>query len=76
MKVEKFLRENNVDCKVETCKVIEVPAKIRIHKPDLIVAATRLPEDLGCPSVSSASLLTGIGIEKTLNEILEKLKEE
>ncbi len=74
MKLEKFLRENKVDCKIDTCKVIEVPSKVKTYHPDLVVAATRLPADLEVPSVSSSALLTGVGIDKVYKEILEKLQ--
>ncbi len=74
MKLEKFLKTKNIPCKIDTCKVIEVPSKIKTYHPDLVVSATKLPENLECPSVSSSSFLTGVGIDKAYNEVLEKLK--
>ena len=74
MKLEKFLKTNKIDCKIDTCKVIEVPSKVKTYHPDLVVSATRLPSGIDCPSASSSALLTGIGIDKVYKEILEKLQ--
>lgn len=74
MKIEKYLKQHGVDCKVDNGKVIEVPSKVKLYHPDLVVSATRLPAGIDCPSVSSTALLTGVGIDKVLAEILEKLQ--
>ena len=73
MKLEKFLREQKIECKIDCCMVIEVPSKVKTYHPDLVVGATRLPE-VDCPTVSSSALLTGVGIDKVYKEILEKLQ--
>lgn len=74
MKLEKFLKSKNISCRIDNCKVVEVPSKVKTYHPDLVVSATRLPDNLECPSVSSSALLTGVGIDKVYNEILEKLQ--
>lgn len=73
MKIEKFLKEHKIEAKIDTCKVVEIPDKIRIFKPDLVLAATRLPK-LDCPTISSTVLLTGVGLDNIYTEILEVLQ--
>lgn len=75
MKLEKFLKNNKIACKIDTCKVIEVPSKVKMYHPDLVVSATKLPSGIDCPSVSSSALLTGVGIDKVYQEVLDKLKD-
>ena len=41
MKIEKYLKGKGVDCKIDTCKVVEVRSKAESLKPDLIASAQR-----------------------------------
>lgn len=75
MKIEKFLKGKGVDCKVDTCKVVEVRSKAESLKPDLIASATKLPE-VGVPTVSATALLTGVGADKIYTEIYDILTRE
>ena len=72
MKIEKNLKKKGVDCKVITCKVIEVRSKVKILKPDLVASSTPVP-DVGVPSVRATALLTGVDVEKVYTEIYEIL---
>ncbi len=72
MKIEKFLKEKNVDCFIDTCKVVEVREKAKLLKPDLVVSPTQLPE-VGVPKVVATALLTGVGADKVYNEIYDIL---
>ena len=72
MKIEKFLKEKKIDCKLDTCKVVEVRAKAEDLKPDLIASATKLPE-VNVPTIFSAALLTGIGVDKVYQQIYDIL---
>lgn len=72
MKIEKYLKGKGVDCKIDTCKVVEVRSKAESLKPDLIASATRLPE-VDVPTVSAAALLTGVGVDKVYEQIYEIL---
>ena len=75
MKVEKFLKGKGVDCRVDTCKVVEVRSKAETLKPDLVASATKLPE-ISVPTISATALLTGVGVDKVYNEIYEILTKE
>lgn len=72
MKIEKFLKGKGVDCKVDTCKVVEVRSKAESLKPDLVASATKLPE-VSVPTISATALLTGVGVDKVYNEIYDIL---
>lgn len=73
MRIEKYLKEQNIPCTVGTCKVIEVRSMAESLHPDLFVSATQLP-DTGIPTVKATAILTGVGVDKVYKEILEKLK--
>ncbi len=68
MKIEKFLKTKGLACTIDTCKVVEVRSKAASLKPDLIASSTQLP-DVDVPKVTATALLTGIGVDKVLNEI-------
>lgn len=72
MKLEKYLKKKGLNCKFDTCKVIEVRSKAETLKPDLIASSTKLPE-LEVPTVSATALLTGVGAEKVYEQIYDIL---
>lgn len=71
-RVRKICADNGFDVKIDQVKVVEVASKADGF--DLIVASTKVPASVKTPYVSGVSYLTGIGTEKTDNEIIEKLK--
>ena len=75
MKIEQFLKKKGIDCRADTCKVVEVRAKVEALKPDLVASATKLPE-VSVPAISAAALLTGVGVDKVYHEIYEILTRE
>ncbi|MGF7429506.1 PTS sugar transporter subunit IIB [Thermoanaerobacterium thermosaccharolyticum] len=74
MKVEKILDDNgyNGQYKIEQCKIAEVPSKSVNF--DFVIATTMKPDGVKCPFVNGMCFLTGIGIDKAANEILELMK--
>ena len=70
-KLEEWLRERRVAARIEQCKVTEVP--FRIAGVDLVVTTTNLGELKGVPVVQTVSFLTGIGLERDLDRIVELL---
>jgi len=72
MKIEKYLKEKQIPCKVDTCKVIEVRELTESLKPDLVVSATQLPA-VNVPTVKATALLTGVNVNKVYDEIYQKL---
>lgn len=67
-KVKDLLEANGYQASVEQRKVTEVQGIAADY--DLIVASTRCPET-GTPTVFAISYLTGVGTDKTDQEILE-----
>lgn len=71
-KVSEFLKEQNIDAEVNQCRISELGS----HKDeaDLFVTTARVSKDYGVPLVHGVNFITGINVDKTKNEILEKLK--
>lgn len=72
-KVKEVLKDRGVEAEVQQCKVSEVASKAAWA--DLIITTTQLPNGVnaGKPVVRSLAFLTGIGIEKDVAEIMQKL---
>jgi PTS system galactitol-specific IIB component len=71
-RVKELCLKAGIDVHVEQVKIVEVAGKADDF--DLIVASTKVPASVKTPSVSGVSYLSGVGIEKTEAEIIEKLK--
>lgn len=56
---------------INQCKVAELPFKANDY--DLIVVTSRVTQDIKVPVVQGLPFLTGVGIDKTVDEIIEKL---
>lgn len=53
------------------CKVNEVASKAADY--DLIISTAVISQDFGTPVVQGIPFLTGIGLDKTIDEIVSKL---
>ncbi|KHD84713.1 PTS sugar transporter subunit IIB [Heyndrickxia ginsengihumi] len=71
-RVEKLLKENNVNAEVVQCKISEVAS--RQEGADLIISTTILPTTYNIPSLIATSYITGIGMEALDKKILAHLK--
>ncbi|MDR2551645.1 MAG: PTS sugar transporter subunit IIB [Treponema sp.] len=71
IKIQEALKVNHVDAEVVQCKVAELPMKI--DGADLIVTTTAY-ENSKVPVIRGLSFLTGIGMEKDLQKIVDMLK--
>lgn len=56
---------------INQCKVAELPFKANEY--DLIVVTSRVAQDIKVPVVQGLPFLTGVGMDKTVDEIIEKL---
>lgn len=73
-KVSEFLKENNIQFDISQCIVSDVPSKVANKKPDVVISSTTISADLGdVPVVLGRSFLTGIGRDKTKQELREIL---
>jgi PTS system galactitol-specific IIB component len=72
IKIQEALKANNIDADVIQCKVAELPMKL--EGADLIVTTT-VYENKNIPVIRGLSFLTGIGMEKDLEKIVDILRE-
>ncbi|OUM83683.1 MAG: PTS sugar transporter subunit IIB [Caldibacillus debilis] len=73
-KVIEFCKEHGVTFHYKQINVAAVPANW--EQADLIISTTNVPYQVNTPIVNGLPLITGIGEEKVLNEILTILKED
>ncbi|WP_321434344.1 PTS sugar transporter subunit IIB [Trichococcus flocculiformis] len=71
-KIREYAENAGVIIKTEQCKLMEVPGKADNY--DLVVTTGQFGGQVNTPVVGGLSLLTGIGKENTLKEILGYLK--
>ncbi|MGO2084033.1 PTS sugar transporter subunit IIB [Vagococcus sp.] len=72
-KVKGYLTEQGVDVETTQTKLMEVPSKVANY--DLLVTTGQFEGQTGdVPVVKGMSILTGIGAEQTMEEILSHLK--
>ncbi|MCL6124824.1 PTS sugar transporter subunit IIB [Neisseria meningitidis] len=71
-RVERWVKENNVDAEVKQIKISE--AASMQDGADLIVSTTILPTTYKIPAIIATSYITGMGMEELDEEILAHLK--
>lgn len=71
-KVEKLIKENNIDAQVIQCKIAEVSSKQ--DSADLIVSTTILPTTYKIPAIIATSYITGINTQALDKKILDALQ--
>lgn len=72
-KVIEFCKDNGVNFNYSQINVAAVPSNS--EGADLIVSTTNIPYQLNIPVVNGLSLITGIGEDEVLENILSILKE-
>ena len=70
-KMGNLLKEKGINVDIQQCKVSELPYKT--DKVDLIVTTTAYTSKNNIPVVVAVSFLTGIGVDKDLEKIVEIL---
>ena len=66
-----LLKQRNIDANVTTTKVSDLGV---VSNYDIIVTSTLLPDNLEIPVIRTMSFLTGIGMEKEADKIVEVLQ--
>ncbi len=66
-----LLKDKNIDAKMVVTKVSDLG---EVSNYDVIVTSTLLPDNLDVPVIRTMSFLTGIGMEKDLDKIVEVLQ--
>lgn len=73
-RIKDILGEHNI--KVETFELM--PQMVRTHlereKADLVVATTRVPGNIPIPVINAVALLSGIGEDKFIEELVSTAK--
>lgn len=72
-KVREILEEEGYKVIANTAKVIEAKSSFESFKPDIVVASTKANID-GVNIINGMPFLTGVGVAKVKEEILEELK--
>jgi PTS system galactitol-specific IIB component len=70
--IEKMAKENNIQIEIVQCKVTEVPAYE--SRASLLVTTTIVSKQYPFPIINARAFLTGIGLDKLKEQILEELK--
>lgn len=75
-KIEKGFQEKGIALEITQCKIGELEGMAKSLKPDFVVHTVVLPKDLefDCPVFSGVPFLTGVGMKKTLDEIVEAIQ--
>lgn len=75
-KIEKGFEERGILLDVTQCKIGELEGMAKTLKPDFVVHTVVLPKDqkFDCLVFSGVPFLTGVGMKKTLDEIIEAIK--
>lgn len=71
-KIKDMLTARGIEVQVDQCKASEVPSKASAY--DMIVATTTVSGTGDKPVLRTLSFLTGVGIDKDIDTIVENLK--
>lgn len=71
-KIEEELGKRGIEVETTQCKAVEVPTHVAGH--DLVVTTTFVSGTGSVPVIHSVSFLTGVGIERDINRIVELLQ--
>ncbi|ERI91782.1 PTS system, Lactose/Cellobiose specific IIB subunit [Clostridiales bacterium oral taxon 876 str. F0540] len=73
MKIREACEDNGINVNVNQCKLLEVSSKVSDY--DLLVTTGKFTgAEVNIPVIGAISLLTGIGEEETIEEIINALK--
>lgn len=70
-KIKGILNDNNIEANVEQCRVSELSSKA--SGADLIVTTAKVERDYGVPVIHGVAFISGVGIDKTKQQILAEL---
>lgn len=73
-KVREYLSEHGVQAETTQTKLMEVPSKVQDY--DLLITTGQFEgQTNGVPLVKGMPILTGIGAEQTMEEVMNALKD-
>lgn len=71
-KIRELLKEKNIPADVSQCRVSELKSKA--SEADLIVTTAKVDRDYGVPIIHGIAFISGVGVDKTKQQILDVLK--
>lgn len=71
-KVERLVKEHNIDAIITQCKIAEVASME--DNADLIVSTTILPREYKIPAIKATGYISGIGMKELDEKILSYLR--
>lgn len=74
-KLEKGFEKRNIPIEIYQCKIGELEGMAKTHKPDFVIHTVVLPKGLNfdCPTFSGVPFLTGVGLSKLFDDIINSL---
>ena len=73
---KEIAKEAGVEVDIAQCTSAEIRFKIQTFPPDVIIAMTPVPDDLGVPVFSGVPFLSGVGLDQLKADLLEVLQAE
>ncbi len=71
-RIRELLKANGIDGEVKQTRITELEAEK--DGADLIVTTAKVKKDFGVPTIHGVAFISGIGIEKLEQQILDALK--
>ncbi len=72
-RIRELLKANNIDGEVKQTRITELDAEK--DGADLIVTTARVKKDFGVPTIHGVAFISGVGIDKLEQQILDVLKD-
>ena len=72
-RIREVLKANNIDGEVKQTRITELDAEK--DGADLIVTTARVKKDFGVPTIHGVAFISGVGIDKLEQQILDVLKD-
>lgn len=76
VKLQEQFSKHNIPCKVTTGRITDMSSLVNMSKPDVVVATAVTNMDVGVKVFNGTSLLTGIGVEQLVEDMIKYLGEE
>lgn len=71
-KIKDLLKKEDIQADVQQCRVSELSSKAQ--NVDLIVTTAKVDRDYGVPVIHGIAFISGVGIDKTNEQIIDALK--
>ncbi|NIS83562.1 MAG: PTS galactitol transporter subunit IIB [Anaerolineales bacterium] len=67
-------KEAGFEVDVAQCKSAEIKFKMQTFPPDLVIAMTPVPPDLGVPVLNGVPFISGVGLDQLKAQVIEILQ--